>query len=120
MIDLYQAQRPKVTRAPRKKPVSTAQAKAELAAFARKVEQEYAAKQVTSEQATETKSAAKKTTRTKATVNKPATKKAIGTKAIVKKPAAKKPAAKKAEATETQSAPVKRGRRRTVEAQGNQ
>ena len=120
LIDLYQAQRPKVTRAPRKKPVSTAQAKAELAAFARKVEQEYAAKQATPEQATETKSAAKKTTRTKATVNKPATKKATGTKAIVKKPAAKKPAAKKAEATETQSAPVKRGRRRTVEAQGNQ
>lgn len=163
LIDLYyKAQRQKIARAQRKKPVTTAQANAELAAFARKVEQEYAAKQAASEQATETKPAAKKTTRIKASAKKeteakapakkpatkkasateakatakkpaakkatdakapakkPATKKTTGTKAIVKKPATKKPAAKKAEATEVQAAPVKRGRRRVADVQEQQ
>ena len=104
LIDLYyKAQRQKIARAQRKKPVTTAQANAELAAFARKVEQEYAAKQAASEQATETKPAAKKTAGTKASAKKeteakapakkPATKKASATEA---KATAKKPAAKKA------------------------
>ena len=135
LIDLYyKAQRQKIARAQRKKPVTTAQANAELAAFARKVEQEYAAKQ-----ATETKSAAKKTAGTKASAKKeteakapakkPATKKASATeaKATAKKPAAKKGAAteteasaKKAEATEVQAAPVKRGRRRVADVQEQQ
>lgn len=101
LIDLYyKAQRQKIARAQRKKPVTTAQANAELAAFARKVEQEYAAKQAASEQATETKSAAKKTAGTKASAKKeteakapaknPAIKKASEAKATAKKPAAKK------------------------------
>lgn len=98
LIDLYHIKHPiKKRPATRKKPVSTSQAKAELAAFARQVEQEFAAKQ-----AAETK---------------PAAKKAAGTKSPAKESAVKKPAAKKAAASETESAPAKRARRRTADQQ---
>lgn len=79
LIDLYMAKPPKVVRTARKKPVSKAQANAELAAFARKIEQELAAKRGSSQPRAK-----------KSTVNKSASNKATGGKATAKKSAAKK------------------------------
>ena len=109
LIDLYQAQHPK-----------RARKKADTTASSEQAEAKATAKKATEVKASAKKPAAKKTTEAKVTVKKPAAKKASETKATVKKPAAKKPAAKKAEATEAQSAPVKRGRRRAADTQVKQ